>query len=43
MNCQNCKTMTEEGYSVCATCELRFAGTLLRLARVCLFNRKWAV
>lgn len=25
--------MTEEGYSVCATCELRFAGTLLRLAR----------
>lgn len=33
MNCQNCKTMTEEGYSVCATCELRFAGTLLRLAR----------
>lgn len=33
MNCQNCRTMTEEGYSVCATCELRFAGTLLRLAR----------
>lgn len=33
MNCQNCKMMTEEGYSVCVTCELRFAGTLLRLAR----------
>ena len=33
MNCQNCKTITEEGYSLCETCELRFAGTLLRLAR----------
>ena len=33
MDCQNCRTMTEEGYSVCVTCELRFAGTLLRLAR----------
>lgn len=32
MNCQNCKTITEGGYSLCATCELRFAGTLLRLA-----------
>ena len=33
MNCQNCKTTTEEGYSLCEACELRFAGTLLRLAR----------
>ena len=33
MNCQNCKTITEEGCSLCAPCELRFAGTLLRLAR----------
>lgn len=33
MNCQNCKTITEGGYSLCETCELRFAGTLLRLAR----------
>lgn len=33
MNCQNCKTMTEEGYSLCETCEMRLAGTLLRLAR----------
>ena len=33
MNCQNCKTITEEGYSLCESCELRFAGTLLRLAR----------
>ena len=33
MNCQNCKTITEEGYSLCEACELRFAGTLLRLAR----------
>lgn len=33
MNCQNCRTMTEEGCSLCETCELRFAGTLLRLAR----------
>ena len=32
MNCQNCKTITEEGYSLCAACEMRFAGTLLRLA-----------
>lgn len=33
MNCQNCRTMTEEGCSLCATCEMRLAGTLLRLAR----------
>ena len=33
MNCQNCKTITEEGYSLCETCEMRLAGTLLRLAR----------
>ena len=33
MNCQNCRTMTEEGCSLCETCEMRFAGTLLRLAR----------
>lgn len=33
MNCQNCKTTTEGGYPLCETCELRFAGTLLRLAR----------
>ena len=33
MNCQNCKTITEGGYSLCTACELRFAGTLLRLAR----------
>lgn len=33
MNCQNCKMMTEDGCSLCVTCELRFAGTLLRLAR----------
>jgi hypothetical protein len=33
VNCQNCKTTTEEGYSLCEACELRFAGTLLRLAR----------
>lgn len=32
MNCQNCKTITEDGCSLCVTCELRFAGTLLRLA-----------
>lgn len=32
MNCQNCKTITGEGYSLCAACEMRFAGTLLRLA-----------
>lgn len=33
MNCQNCRTITEEGYSLCEACELRFAGMLLRLAR----------
>lgn len=33
MNCQNCRTMTEEGCSLCETCGMRFAGTLLRLAR----------
>lgn len=33
MNCQNCRTMTEEGCSLCETCEMRFAGTLLGLAR----------
>ena len=33
MNCQNCRTVTEEGCSLCETCEMRFAGTLLRLAR----------
>ena len=33
MNCQNCRTMTEEGCSLCETCEMRFACTLLRLAR----------
>ena len=33
MNCQNCNTIIENGYALCTACELRFAGTLLRLAR----------
>ena len=33
MNCQNCNTIIENGYALCEACELRFAGTLLRLAR----------
>lgn len=33
MNCQNCNTIIENGYALCVTCEMRFAGTLLRLAR----------
>lgn len=33
MNCQNCNTIIENGYALCTACELRFAGTLLQLAR----------
>ena len=33
VNCQNCNTIIENGYALCTACELRFAGTLLRLAR----------
>lgn len=33
MNCQNCQNITEEGTTLCMACEMRFAGTLLRLAR----------
>ena len=33
MNCQNCQNITEEGTTLCMACEMRFAGTLLGLAR----------
>lgn len=33
MNCQNCTITIEEGYTLCARCELTFAGMLLQLAR----------
>lgn len=33
MNCQSCNTIIENGYALCTACELRFADTLLRLAR----------
>ena len=33
VNCQNCNTIIENGYALCTACELRFAGTLLQLAR----------
>ncbi|PLS24079.1 hypothetical protein Tam1G_1863 [Bifidobacterium imperatoris] len=31
--CQNCTITIEEGYTLCAHCELQFAGMLLQLAR----------
>lgn len=33
MDCQNCAANIDDGWTLCAPCELRFAGMLLRLAR----------